>query len=82
MGMRRILVAGGMIALWLVLALAPSAGAETSALQRKPTATPTPPANLLVNSGFEAGSARQWNAMNNAWANGQIATGWMAWWRV
>jgi hypothetical protein len=64
-----------------MLALAIGSAVHETQAQRAPTPTPTPPVDLLKNGGFEDGSARQWNAANNAWANGRVALGWTAWWR-
>lgn len=74
--MRRGLIACGLFVVLIGLAWPAPLGA-----QRVPAPTPTRPTNLLTNGGFEEGSARQWNATNNAWANGRIAEGWRAWWR-
>jgi LysM repeat protein len=68
-------VAAALLAASLTLPAGPTAA------QRAATATPTPPANLLLNGDFEGASARQWNAANGEWVNGRVAEGWTAWWR-
>jgi len=81
MSMRRVLIAGGLTAALIAIAMVPSIGAQQPVPQRAPTATPTLPVDLLKNGGFEGAFARQWNAANNAWVNGRVAEGWTAWWR-
>ncbi len=78
----------GLTAALIVTAVAPSINwaavrARARDPQRASTATPTPPARLdvLRNGNFEGPFTRQWNAANDAWANGRIAEGWTAWWR-
>lgn len=82
--MRRLVKTSGLAVSLISFAFALSMGSAAARgpdRQRAPTPTPTPPVDLLNNGDFEAGFARQWNAVNNEWANGRVALGWMAWWR-
>jgi len=79
MSRKRVRIASGLTIILMVLATAPSIVAQPIAPQR--SVTPTIPANLLRNGGFEGNFVRQWNALNNSWVNGRVAEGWTAWWR-
>lgn len=81
--MQRTWIAAGLAAALMGTIMATPTGYAAGEVdqQRARTPTPTPPANLLRNGGFEGEYARQWNAANTEWANGRIAEGWTAWWR-
>ena len=81
--MQRAWAAAGLAAALIATTMSTSIGFAASGVdqQRARTPTPTPPANLLRNGGFEGEYVRQWNAANTEWANGRVAEGWLAWWR-